>query len=603
MLDNVKKNNCFKFEIVTISLTFVLFSCSVLKKTKKQIFESEDRSAKKEEKVVRKATISGPTKKGVNNLFLDKTEEYGLKGVKATHIYAVDFDFDKWTDLVLLPEHYSTPQFYRFNPERRKFEKLHYNPLGENLKAAYLYFADFNKDGLLDLLLGSINQRTEITQYPLRVFKAYKRNSRLRYAEIKKALPGNIWGAASIAVYDFDLDGQLDIYQGNWFDFSRRKPRPKGDKLFKGKGFYFKDVSHILTNEYIKKKKEVLEKDIRPTFGVATCDVDQNGFPDILTSSSSGFANKMWLNLYKKGKGRYYKDYGVVSGFAADEEGKLNPMGGGNSFFSSCSDYNNDGIMDVIVGELSHSYNPESRDRSSFLTGSTFSFPPKFIRTEYYSGEGSQNAWRGTWFDYDIDGLIDVFIEDSGYPPHSRLILYHQERDHAYEDVAEEAGINVLNPSGAVTLDLNKDGLMDIITGQTNIRDGSIKPRLYVFENRIKRGEKKSIRFYLQGRKANKYGLGAMIIVKTDSSVMRQWVEYVHGPLGSQNEMGILFGLNHNQKLDVVDVRWPILSRDRLKRENPILRTYDLSKLTFDGHISVTLCESGKFFIGRQSCW
>ena len=49
-----------------------------------------------------------------------------------------------------------------------------------------------------------------------------------------------------------------------------------------------------------------------------------------------------------------------------------------------------------------------------------------------------------------------------------------------------------------MTIDLNEDGLWDIITGQTNIRNAGIKNRLYVFVNQFQRAGSKSIRFLFQ---------------------------------------------------------------------------------------------------------
>ena len=56
-----------------------------------------------------------------SSIFVDKTEEYGLKDVQAVHLYAVDVDHDGYTDLVTLDDFYAAPKFYFFNPKIHKF--------------------------------------------------------------------------------------------------------------------------------------------------------------------------------------------------------------------------------------------------------------------------------------------------------------------------------------------------------------------------------------------------------------------------------------------------------------------------------------------------
>ena len=126
-----------------------------------------------------------------------------------------------------------------------------------------------------------------------------------------------------------------------------------------------------------------------PTFGVSTCDIDQNGFPDILTSSNNGYYNKLWFNLFDPSINyRHFRDYAKETGYASDNNGARDRLGGGHSFVAVCADYNNDGLMDVYSGELFHSHDNESKDKSALLTGSRSIFPPKFLRTEYINDDG-----------------------------------------------------------------------------------------------------------------------------------------------------------------------------------------------------------------------
>ena len=581
-------------------LTLILMtSCGSLKKLP-QLFK-KDKKIEKRKKVV---IASGATLPGESTYFEDITEKVGLGNESATNIYAIDFDLDGYTDLVTLPLFYSQPKFFIYIPETKKYKLLDYNPFEKTIRASYLSFFDIDKDGILDVIAGTLNLKSSLPREALKVFQGYKKEGRVYYKRLMSKKNLTPRPTSAISLIDYNLDGYIDVYEGNWLDYTKKSPQSSPDRLYEGnKGFNYKDVSYLLEKEGRFSRAHNAFINARPTFATSTCDVDQNGFPDILTSSSGGHDNKMWLNLYNnKNKNRIFKDYGKSTGYSRDSFGHLESRGGGNSLFSLCTDYNNDGIIDILVGELSHSYDSENKDKSSFLTGSTNSFPPKFLRSEYVEDNGRE-VWthsdrRAVFTDFNNDGLIDILVENSGHPPYTRLIFFEQAPDHGFEDFAKDAKINILNPSGIVTLDVDRDGNMDFITGQSNIRKSDIKKRIYVFRNKIVREGRKSIRIYLEGKRANISGWGAMIQVKTKKFTQKRWVEYLTGPQPSQSEVGMHFGLDIDNPLGEVTVTWPILE----KRQIPLKRVYDLSKLKFTTHQEITLCESGSYVLGKTSC-
>lgn len=586
----------------------ILFSFSCAKK-KKVIVSNPTISvdSKVVAKKVKLLTNIGPSKKNTQK-FKEMTKSLGLDNIVANNLYPVDVNSDGYTDLVLLSTVYDSPKFYLYNPKLKKFEKMSSPAFRFPIRASFLAFADFNKDGIYDLLVGTLNQKTELSKEPLRLFKGNRRGNNPFYIEIKNAFPKKIMPTATVSFIDFDLDGHLDVFAGNWFDYSKKRPTPTPDRLFKGKFFNFKDVSYLLNEEHKFIRSEKRFVNARPTFGVSTCDLDQNGFPDILTSSSSGYHNKLWMNLKdSKRKGeRLFKDTSKVAGFACDPEGSYSPLSGGKSFYSACTDYNNDGIMDVALGELYHSYDSETSDRSSILTGSELTFPPKFIRTEYHEDDGSGN-WsqgdkRGFWADYNRDSLDDLFVDNSGFPPKSRLILFHQHSDHSFQNLSPDLGIDILNPVGSVFWDPDRDGRLDILSGQTNIRNSKIKPKLWAFQNIIPFNGNRSIRFYLKGKLANANGIGATIVLNTSKGTQRKFVQYSYGPLPSQLEEGMFFGLGQKNKIDSVEVKWPFLVKDKAGRGTPLVRKYNLKSFNFKYHVDVTLCDSGRLYSGRKTC-
>ena len=161
---------------------------------------------------------NGPTKK--NAFFQESSKKYGLQNKKGVRFYAVDFDLDNWTDLVILPDYFSVPEFYRFFPLQKKFIPLGHNPFGKNIQGSFLNFIDLDKDGLLDVIVATLAQKSELTQISLRPFKGVLLKGKIFYKEDlsgieirdKKRLRN--FPLASLSVLDFDLDGKLDLFLG-----------------------------------------------------------------------------------------------------------------------------------------------------------------------------------------------------------------------------------------------------------------------------------------------------------------------------------------------------------------------------------------------------
>lgn len=543
------------------------------------------------------ATASG----NYAGIFVDKTDEYGLKGIQGVHLYAVDANNDGATDLVVLDDFLASPKFYFFDKKDKKF-KLGATPFSELVRASYLNFIDLDHDGVLDVIVGNLNQKSEVTQFPARVFKGVVTDKKISYVQ-KTILPIGVLPTASIVPFDFNLDGEIDLYVANWFSQKDANPKPLPDSLLQGNGFDFTNISTQLQGEYEVSRSDKSYPNATPTFGASVCDVDRNGLPDVMTNNSNGYYNKLWLNI----DGKNFTNYGTLTGYAADTEGSADSKGGGNSFFSLCGDYNNDSFVDIVVGNLSKDSDAESRDKSAVLTGSTKTFPPKFYRTEIFPEEKSDN-WsegnrRGVWLDYNLDGLVDLLIANSGFPPTSRMFFYEQQTDHEYIDRAREMGVNMMNPSGMVSIDLNGDGVMDFISGQSKVRAGDIPSRIYVFENQTKRQGKGSIRFHLQGKKSNYHGISSTLTFRTNKNSRFGEANYAAGSLPSQNEEGVYFAFGSESPKNV-EVRWSVGSVDKLGRISPLIKTYNLQNLSGKGkHLELNLCEDGRVLAKTKNCY
>src|SRR5690606_21195559 len=114
----------------------------------------------------------------------------------------------------------------------------------------------------------------------------------------------------------------------------------------------------------------------------------------------------------------------------------------------------------------------------------------------------NQGDRRGIWVDFNLDGRVDLVVDNSGFPPYSRLVFFEQDETRAFFNVASQMGVDIVNPTGTITLDLNQDGRPDFITSQNNVRRAEIPPRLYVFENQLQT-KGRAVKVHLSGSKSN----------------------------------------------------------------------------------------------------
>ncbi|MFK7738607.1 MAG: FG-GAP repeat domain-containing protein, partial [Pirellulaceae bacterium] len=132
----------------------------------------------------------------------------------------------------------------------------------------------------------------------------------------------------------------------------------------------------------------------------------------------------------------------------------------------------------------------------------------KFVDMTEQSGlAGEDNAWStgAVWFDYDKDGLLDLFVSDYvvwdrdldlslgfkltgvgrayGQPTSftgTQSHLYHNEGNSQFTDVSEAMGIQVSNPNtgvpvgkglGVAAIDVDQDGWQDILVANDTVQN------------------------------------------------------------------------------------------------------------------------------------
>lgn len=437
--------------------------------------------------------ISNAADEVTKPLFTNVTEQVGLTSLSRAPANWIDFDNDGYADL------YSGGQLWR-NIKGEHFELIKDSPL-----KGWGTWVDYDNDGDIDMY-SSANGGSLF------------RNDKGTFTLLKDAIPPLPTTVSLGAAWlDMDNDGLVDLYVG-------------GYEIW-GKG-NFPDV--MLRNSGDGTFKQIWQSPGKPqpARGITAADYDEDGDMDVYVSNYRLVQNYLWNN---NGKAEF-TNVGIEAGVAGDRT-----LGAyGHTIGSAWGDFNNDGHLDLFVGNFSHPL--DYQDRPKFLQNLG---PAK----EWHFEDVSANAglkWQESFAspalaDFDNDGLLDLFFT-TVYSGDSS-VLYRNLGEWKFQNVTDISTIKSQKTYQGAWGDFNNDGYLDLVT------DGKL------YQN--SGGKNHWLKVKVEGsKKANRSAIGAQVRIKLgDKTLMRQ-VESSTGQ-GNQNEMTLHFGLgNYGKKLDV-QVRWP----------------------------------------------
>lgn len=226
--------------------------------------------------------------------------------------------------------------------------------------------------------------------------------------------------------------------------------------------------------------------------GIALADIDGDYDLDLfavvrqdMEQSAQGMESRLFRNNNDGTFTDITSSSGIYSSFDYGELpfGQYPGMKGGASW----GDFNNDGLPDLLLTSIHHIQLFQNMGNLQFFEITAQSNLPE-----------TNTCWNvgATWFDYNNDGFLDLYISKWGGCASN--MLYRNNRDGTFTDVTREAGLHEsqfypaneqsnFDPSWmSFPIDVNSDGLMDLIVAN----DFGIANRLYVnlgeagFENR-----------------------------------------------------------------------------------------------------------------------
>jgi hypothetical protein len=390
--------------------------------------------------------------------------------------------------------------------------------------------ADYDNDGDRDLFVSNYGRDS-----------LYRNNGDGSFTDIteKAGVGSELWSIGS-SFFDFDRDGWLDLYVGGYlvFDPEYRNyyaaeafPGPlsyrgQKDTLYRNKGDgTFEDVTRA-AGVYSTRGRAM---------GVTACDVDDDGDEDLFVAND-GMENYLYRN---RGDGSF-EEIAVRTGTAFGENGEATSAMG-----PEFGDFDGDGLIDLLVPDMV--YGCLYRN-----TGKGF-FEEKSADMGLAAVLGQYTSWSGNFFDYDNDGVLDIFIVngDAHHLEPEEDTLFRGEGGRKFVDVSAASGPAFKLKAvgrGSAAGDFDNDGDLDLLV--LNL-DGPA--RLYRNDGG-NRGNWIMIRTV--GTASNRDGIGARVRVTAGGMTQIRDMRSSSGYL-SQSDPRAHFGLATSQKVDRIEVRWP----------------------------------------------
>jgi len=362
--------------------------------------------------------------------------------------------------------------------------------------------------------------------------------------------------------FDYDKDGWLDLFVGNYTDFKiedlptfgkgkfcqyRGVPVQCGPRGLPGAGdtLFHNNGDGTFTN--VTEKAGVSDPDGRYGLSVISFDADVDGWPDLYVANDAG-PNF----LYHNQKNGTFKEIGFLAGCAVGEDG--NEQG---SMGIALGDYLHNGKLALFVTNFAEEYDVLYRHDQPLL----------FTDVTFAAGIGKHMgpwvSWSTAFFDYDNDSWKDLLIVNGHVYPQmanvpgsaskylQRMLLFHNKGDGTFDEVAAQNGKTLLAlrvSRGVAFGDYDNDGFVDAIV---NNQDG----KAVVLRNLgLTKNNWLSVKLLAPGH--NRDAIGARL--KVVSGDLVQWDEvFTGGSYISQGDFRKHFGMAGRTKVDEIEVHWP----------------------------------------------
>ncbi len=368
------------------------------------------------------------------------------------------------------------------------------------------------------------------------------------------------WSVAAV-FFDYDRDGWLDLYVGNYLDFSFAVHRECTNDI--GLADYcgpvsFKSVADSLfrnrgdgTFEDVTARAGVTQE-AAPVLGAVSGDFDGNGWLDLYLANDEE-PNNLLLNQGPDAAGNVsFKDDARLSGAAMNHQGKAEAGMGVHA-----ADFDNDGDEDLFVSHLDQETN------TLYLNEGGGVFSDRTVESGLGAPSFDSTGFGTAFLDYDNDGWLDIFVANGAvqglrdlmlakdpHPMHQKNQLFHNLGNGRFEDLSAHAGaaLQLSEVSrGAAVGDIDNDGDPDVV-----VHNNAGPLRLLI--NNVGQ-DQQWLGLRLVGATVDRDQLGAWVDLLAPKAMGRRVRS--DSSYASAHDPRLLFGLGDSSGLAEVEVTWP----------------------------------------------
>lgn len=417
---------------------------------------------------------------------------------------------------------------------------------------------DYDNDGMTDVLITGVGGA-----------RLFHNNGQGKFSDATPAAgiggAKNDWSTCA-TFFDYDNDGKLDLFVGNYVKWSREIDAEVGYKIDGRTRAYGQPMSfegafaRLYHNEGGGKFSEASEKSglqvknpstgvaSAKTLGVAPVDIDSDGWIDLIVANDT-VPNLVFLNL----RDGTFREIGGQSGVAFDSYGNTRGAMGIDTAV-----YRNDGKLGIGIGNFANEMTALYVQQNS---------PTNFSDEAITEGIGPDSRaplkFGLFFFDYDLDGRLDLLTANGHLEEEIAKLqksqkyqqpaqLFWNAGDRGFVSVsAEKAGSDLFKPivgRGSAFADIDGDGDLDVVLTQVG---GS--PLLLRNDQSL---GNHWLRLKLVGKKANRDAIGAWIKVRIGNQTLARQVMPTRSYL-SQSELPVTIGLGKAATPDEVEIKWP----------------------------------------------
>lgn len=436
-----------------------------------------------------------------------------------------------------------------------------------NATADALWF-DYNGDGRPDLYVVRFGQS-----------QLYENLGKSRFKDVTKKAGLEFYANSITAIaFDFDRDGDLDLFVGNYFQpvnlFKPDTPRffPESFETANNGGGLTLFVNQG-NGTFVNGTAKAGLKQSGWTLDLGHADADNDGDDDLYVAADFG-------------TDRFFKNNG--DGTFSDITETAIGIDTKKGMNVDWADYDNDGLLDIYVTNITDDYMREGNFLWRNTGNLTFSDLSRETGT-YDTGWG----WGAKFFDFDNDSWLDLYVMNGwvsagkesyvpdvfamvttpnidladarSWPPmgkkslsgYQRKRLFHNERGQIFKDVAPRHGLDSdKDGRGIAIADFDNDGRLDVVSANANSEP-------FVYRNEVPANHK-WIQFQLAGSGANKAAIGAQVRLTAGGKTYLSMVSGGNSFAG-QSSARVHFGLGEVNSAEQVEVRWPSGRREVFK--------------------------------------